>query len=900
MLSKKKTKESYHALSVEETFLDVKSSRIGLIDSEVKARLQENGTNELPQDNEFSWLIVLWRQFNNPLVIIILVAGMISFFIGHYADAFFILIVIIVNSILGFLQDFKAETALKSLKKTIKPTAVVVRNAIQKVIETKNIVVGDVLVLKAGDNITADGRIFEINDFFVNEAVLTGESEDIEKQIDICKKEISIGDRSNMVFAGSHVTNGEAMFVVTNTGSSTEIGKIARLVKDESSTEEPLKKKFAVLSRKIGIVVLVLIAVFAIFSVLRGKNIGEVFVTSTALVVSVIPEGLLPAVTIVMIFGVRRLLRKKALVRKLGVTETIGAVTTICTDKTGTLTRGEMSASYVLTGSQKLLELDEDKNILKENILPEHLRTLEICGMVNNAFVENKNDELEQWIVQGRPTDKALLMASVKAGIDILKLLKEKERIAHIPFSSSRKFSANIYINNPEEKTAVLFAVGAPEVILNKSNKVNIGNEANINLSNNVREELEKKIELFANKGLRVVACAERNINIRNIKDSGINLVEELTLIGFVAIKDSIRKDAKDAIKKAKRAGIRTIIITGDHPKTTKAIISDLGWFVSDKQIAIGSDIENMSDKELQNKVRNTSIFARVAPKHKIRIVHALQKNNEIVAMVGDGVNDAPALKASHVGISMGNGADITKGVADIVLLNSSFDTIISAIEQGRVIFDNIRRIITYLLADDFSELVLFFVALMFGFPLPLAAVQILWINLIEDSLPNIALTTERDTKGIMDVPPRKFDEPILSASYRKFMFVIFLVSGVAAIILFVSVLKLNDNIELTQTMTFTLVAFDSLAMVYVLRSFRRSMLSWNIFNNKILNWSVIISLLVLIVGLYFEPLAKMLHVVPLNITQWGVIIFITLIEVIILEIAKNKIFTSRARHNLF
>ncbi len=895
MSSKKIIKQSYHALSVNETFFNVKSVKNGLNDSDAQNRVQELGFNELPEEDGFSWLSLLVRQIANSLVIIILVAGVISFFIGHHVDAIFILIVVVINTVLGFMQEYKAETALKSLKKTIKPSATVLRNGVKKVIKAKNIAVGDVVVISSGDSIPADGRLFEVDELFVNEAVLTGEVEDVKKKTDNCEENASIGDRKSMVFSGSYVTNGEAKFVVTDTGKTSEIGKIAQLVKDEDTTEEPLKKKFTAFSRKIGIVVVFLIMVFAIFGMIRGQSFEDVFIISTALVVSAIPEGLLPAVTIVMIFGVRRLVKKKALVRRLGATETIGAITVICTDKTGTLTKGEMNVSYVLTGSQDLFEYDREEIAFKGNISPEHLKVLEIGGMVNNAFIENEGDKLEQWVVQGRPTDKALLLAAIKSGINVPQILKEKERISHIPFSSARKFAANIYANE-EKESAFLISVGAPEVILDLCNRVNIGNEANINLSNTAKEELLIKVESFANKGLRVIACAERNINTRNIKDSGINLVKSMTFVGFIVIKDSIRKDAKYAINRAERAGIRTIIITGDHPKTTKAIVSDLGWYVSDRNITTGLEIEEMSDKELQSKVGRISIFARVAPKHKIRIVHALQKNNEIVAMVGDGVNDAPALKAAHVGISMGNGTDITKGVADIVLLDSSFSTIISAIEQGRVIFDNIRRIITYLLADDFSELLLFFIAIVFGLPLPLVAVQILWINLIEDSLPNIALTTERDTKGIMDIPPRKPDEPIIAETYKKFMYVIFAVSGVSAVILFVSMLKLNKNIELTQTMVFVLIAFDSLAMVYVLRSFRRGIFRKDIFDNKLLNLSVLVSLLLLLFAVYFEPLMKILHTVSLNVSQWCVIIVITAIEVIILEIAKNKIFAVRRK----
>ncbi len=757
--------------NIDKVFERLKSKEDGLSNSQIEKRLKKSGFNELPEDKKLSWILVFWKQFTNPLVFVVLIAGILSFFIKHYSDAFLILIVIIVNAILGFLQEYKAQNALASLKKTIKFYTTVIRNDKKRLIESKYIVPGDVVVLNAGDSIPADGRLFEIDEFFVNESVITGESEEIKKNINKYEQKTNLGDRKNMVFAGSYVTNGEAKFVVTATGKNTELGKIAKLVKQEKTKQDPLKKKFQILSKQIGIIVLFFVFIFITFSFLNGRELKDIFVTSIALMVSTIPEGLLPAITIVMIFGVKRLLRQKVLVRRLTSTETIGAITVICTDKTGTLTKGKMSASFVLTGGGKLFECEKYKNIPKKDIPLEYLKTIEIGGLVNNAFIERKNDDTSQIKFQGRSTDKALLSLAVDSEIDFS---KNKNIISRIPFTSDRKFALNIF-KNSDKKTALIYAVGAPEVILDKSSKVNIGNNANINLSPDARKELEEKIELLTSNGFRVIACAKRDINSRNIIDSGLNLAEGFTLIGFIALKDPIRQEVRFSIKKAVRAGIKPIIITGDNANTTKSIITDLGWKISDDEIMLGKEIDEISQKELEEKVKKISIFARVVPKHKIKIIHALQKNDEIVAMVGDGVNDAPAIKAAHVGIAMGDGADITKKSADIVLLDNSFSTIISAIEQGRVIFDNIRRIVIFLLADDFSELVLFIIALIFGFPMPLVAVQILWINLVEDSLPNIALTTERDTKGIMNLPPRKSSESILSPPYKKFIFVIFL-----------------------------------------------------------------------------------------------------------------------------
>jgi len=636
-------------------------------------------------------------------------------------------------------------------------------------------------------------------------------------------------------------------------------------------------------------VVLFGILLFALLGFLRGQSLIDLFVTATALVVSAIPEGLLPAVTIVMIFGVRRLAQKKALVRRLGVTETIGAISVICTDKTGTLTTGQMRVSHVLTGTNELFE-NHTKNEQHITTSPIHLRALEIGGIVNDAFVQNPHEELEKWSLQGRPTDQALLLAALQAGIDVEKMTQKHKRLARIPFSSARKFAAHVYANATTQ-TATLFVLGAPEIILRDAEHVMLDADTTTALTKKKREQLHARLEELTRQGLRVVACAQKTLQRNELKKKDTSYIKELSLVGFIAIKDPVRDDVKTSLARAKKAGIRPLIITGDHAQTAVAIIRALDWYVAPEHICTGKELEEMSASALQKAVEHMIIFARVSPEHKIRIVHALQERGEIVAMVGDGVNDAPALKAAHVGISMGGGADLTKSVADIVLLDSSFTTIIDAVEQGRVLFDNIRRIIIYLLADDFSELFLFFVAMLFGLPLPLVAAQILWINLVEDSFPNIALTTEQDTKGIMDVPPRKQNEPIIAPSYKKFMFVIFVVSGIAAVGLFLGTLFLTQNLALAQTSTFILIAVDSLAMVYVLRSFRRSIFRRDIFANHYINWAVLFSLFLLVLALLFAPLRSILHTTVLSPMVWLLIGGITFAEILIIEYAKKHFF---------
>lgn len=893
-MEKTDSHQQYSTLTPEDVLKEVRSSRNGLRDRDAQERLARSGPNELPKDKQTHPLIVFLRQFNSPLIYIVMIAAAISAIIGHYTDAFFIMVVVFINALVGYLQEAKAQKALAALQSTLVPHTRVIREGAMREINASDVVVGDIIVLHAGDRIVADGRVIQVDELSVNEAVLTGESTDVVKRVEKVVGHMQLGDQKCMVFAGSHISQGEGLFVVTHIGSDTELGKIANLVNDQDQVTEPLKKKFAQLSRIVGVIVAVLIALFSWLGYLRGQSVDEIFVTATALVVSAIPEGLLPAVTIIMIFGARRLIKRKALVRRLGVTETIGAITTICTDKTGTLTQGIMQVSHILTNTQNVTDFDPNAHKSDNGASvthDDHTRVLLIGGVLNDAFVENHDAAIDEWIVRGRPTDQALLLAAAQSGISREQFLQTHERVGHIAFSSARKFAAHFY-ENIESHDRHLFAIGAPEKIIAQATHLRNGEDL-IDIKSPEGAHLMEQLDALTRRGLRVLACAERDIT-RAVDDDMTSYdeddVQDLTLVGFIALHDPIRAEAKISLRRAQQAGIRPMIITGDHGFTARAIAGDLDWNIPEDAICTGAQVEKMSVEELRQRVANVSIFARVAPEHKIRIVHALQDNGEVVAMVGDGVNDAPALKASHVGISMGNGSDITKGVADIVLLNNSFSTIVDAIEQGRVIYENIRRTMIYLLADDFSELFVFFVAMFLGLPLPLVAAQILWINLVEDSFPNIALTTERDTKGLMDIPPRKPNEPILSRPHQIFMVIIFFVSGLAATALFVSALDLY-NVEYARTMTFALISFDSLVLAYVLRSFRQSVWRRDIFSNKIINITIAISFSLLLLGIYQPHLAQLLSTVPLDGISWSIIVAVTILELIILEIAKRKLF---------
>ncbi len=891
---KKISPKPYFMMSSSASLLHLQSSEKGLSDFDASGRLTTFGKNILPEQKKMSRMRLFFRQFNNPLIYIVTAAAVISFVIGHHIDAGFIMFVVILNAIVGFVQENKAEESLKKLQDSVQQHVRVIRSGQKKKILSSDVVVGDIIDLMSGDRVVADGRLIEITDLTINESMLTGEWHDVVKKIDIIEDDVIISDQDNMVFAGTSVTQGHGLAVVTATGIDTEIGKISHFVKETEEPQTPLQKKFAHFSKIIGAAVFVAILAFSAIGIWRGESIQDIFIASTALIVSAIPEGLLPAITIVLIFGMRRLAKKRALVRKLNASETMGAITTICTDKTGTLTRGEMRVSHVLTGSNELLDFDGCSNevCLDDTTLVGHVKALTIAAIVNDAYIENRQEDLSNMKIQGRPTDKALLMAGVQVGIDVEKFRREYKLIDQELFKSATKYAIRVH-ELPNDKVRVMM-LGAPEQVLERVSHIDV-NDVRMPINSTEGERLKKTFEKLTGRGLRVLACSERILTRdtfeRLEKDEQYN---SMSLVGYIALNDPLRDDVEKSLQKAENAGIKLIVITGDHAITASAVMTELGHRVIKQNICIGVELDDLSDSEIQEKVKNTEIFARVLPEHKIRIVRALQANSEIVAMVGDGVNDAPALKAADVGISVGNGTDITKEVSDIILLDSSFSTIIAAIEQGRVIYENIRRILIYLIADDFSELFLFFVAMLFGWPLPLLPIQILWINLIEDSFPNIALTTEYDSKGLMDEPPRDPNASIITKSYKTFMIIVFAVSGIAATFLFWVVYRITQDIEVARTATFILIAFDSLIFVYSIRSFRQYVFRKDIFSNMYVNLAVLVSLSLLIASLYVPMLMNFLGTVSLDVTILVTIGVITFIEMIIFEASKGILFIQK------
>ena len=878
-------KKNWHTILLEEIFIETKSRKDGLTSKEATEGLKKFGLNALPQEKPYSKIRLFLSQFNSPLMYILLATVVISFLLKHYSDSIFIIVVLLINTTVGFCQENKANQSLLALKKMVKVRTKVLRDGYEKEIDSEELVVGDVVFLKSGDKVPADGRIIEARGLKINEASLTGESQAVEKNT----------ERANMVFMGTIVEEGRATVVIIATGINTQIGEVVSLLKETKERKTPLQQKIATLSGWLGLFILSFIAIIIIEGYFTEKNFIDVFIASLALAVSAIPEGLLPAITVILALGMRRIFKQKGLVRKLAATETLGSVTVICTDKTGTLTEGKMQVSHILTSTKELMS-DNINGLAKgENVngVESHISALKIATLVNDAFVENPEAELQEWIVRGRPTDKALLLAGMQSGLNKQELEKQCPILDRISFESDYKFAATFH--KKDERHNILYVIGAPEEIIARSIDLDVDGRKQ-KLGTAEANKLIAKLETLTQKGLRVLACAHKDYDAETKYQNLTELVKGLSLVGFIALKDPLRKDAKESIAITKKAGIRTVIVTGDHKFTAKAIAEEIGLEAKDENIIEGKELETISDDELKEKAKIISIYARVSPRHKLRIVDALQANGEVVAMLGDGVNDAPALKSADIGVAVGSGTDVAKEVADLVLLDDNFKTILKAIEQGRVIFQNIRKVFIYLVVNDFSELFLFLVSMAMGLPLPLLPAQILWINLVESGFPDIALTTEQETKGLMDEKPRNPKEPILNKPMKRWMTAIFFITGIDAFLFFIFFWKFTGDIDKTRTMVFVFMCVASLILAFSVRSFQRTVFRKDIFSNRYLVGGVALGFILLLLSVYLPPLQKLLATQPLNILEWLIIFSVGLIEISLIEFFKKRFFVANIK----
>ena len=833
----------------------------GLSEEEAKNRLKKYGFNKLPEEKPLSRLKILLDQFSSPLVFILVIAGIICLIINETTDAIVIFSAVVLDVVVGFFQENKASQILMSLKKVIKHEAEVLRDGHLKVIDSTLIVPGDIVILNAGDKVPADGLLFEAYELTTNEAALTGEWLSAHKAPGRLPQSTPLADRDNMVYMGTIVENGKGKFVVTETGINTEIGKIARMIQETKEEKTPYQKKLANFSKIVGIIILFICAGIFIEGMLTGGNFVEMFVTSIAIDVASIPEGLPVAMTVILAVGMQRILKKGGLVKRLASAETLGSTSIIATDKTATLTEGKMTLKEIIpTMSNAKSEEENNKVILKA------------AALTSEAFIENPEEAKENWIIRGRPTDKALLEAGIEAGIN--KQDFEKYKLLELPFNSKRKYNGAIYSENGQQ---VLYICGAPEKLLNVCN-----------LNEEERKQLEKKLEELTKKGLRIVSTAYKTLE--NIDLNKIKIEEELknlTFMGFISLEDPIRKEVKDAMKICRQAGMKPIIVTGDHKLTAMAVAKELGFEIKEKNILEGKDLDKLSDIEFERVLDDIQIYARVEPRHKMRIVAAWQKRGEVIAMVGDGINDAPALKKADIGVAVGSGTEVAKEAADLILLNDSFSIIVAAVEEGRGILDNIRKVVTYLMSDSFTEAILIGVSIFVGTPLPITAVQILYINLIEDGLPDMALAFEPKEKDLMQQKPQRHDVPLLTKEMRDIIFIVGLITDLILLGTFFFLLQQNYELDYLRTIIFAMLAIDSISYVFCCKSLRKNIWQINLLNNKLLLGAWAFGILALIAAIYFPPLNLFLKNTPLHLDSWKIIIGMGLINIVLIEFVK-------------
>ncbi|MFC1700625.1 cation-translocating P-type ATPase [Patescibacteria group bacterium] len=878
--------EQWHSLPIEKVFIKLKSRLEGLSPGEVKERLSKSGLNKLPEEIPPSKLILFIRQLASPLIYILLIAGIVTFALGDYTDTIVIFAVVFINTIIGYFQESKASESLRELKKILQFKAVVLRNNTEKEINQKDIAVGDIIFLREGNKVPADARIFESHNMHVNEAALTGEWIAASKHTKLLDEKTSMADRDNMVYMGTIIESGWGKAIVIATGLKTEIGKVAKMVKSVKEKKTPYQKKLLHFSKIIGLIIIVISFIIFAEGMITGGKFIEMFTISIAVAVAAIPEGLPIAMIIILAIGMQQILKRKGLVRRIASAETLGSTSVILTDKTGTLTEAKMQVAGVYTGTRELLSNGRGFNgEINKNSNESHILALKIAMLGTEAFIENLGEPMEKWVVRGNPTEKALLLAGIQAGLLKKELEKQYPQIDKVIFSPILKYSAGLYRLNNDKN--VFYVVGSPDKLLDiSSNLYTDGKIEKLLLSD--FKKLKDKYESLTRKGLRVLAVAYREVSINEDYKEVKDLCDKLTFVGFFALHDPIRKGTKQVIDTCRRAGMRPIIVTGDHRLTAKTVAENLGFKVRAENILEGKELSEMSDEKFKKIFKNIQIYARVEPAQKLRIVQAWQNKGEIVAMTGDGINDAPALRQADIGVAIGSGTDVAKEVSDLILLTNNFSIIVAAVEEGRAIVDNIRKVIVYLLSDSFTEVILIGGSLLMGFPLPIYAAQILWVNLIEDGPMGISLAFEEKEDDIMKQKPRAYSLQLLNKEMKALIFIIGFITDFFLFILFFILLKYSGyDINHIRSIIFAGLTIDSLFYIFSCKSLRHNIWHINPFSNKFLFYSWASGIIMLVGAIYFTPLQILLKTVPLNFLDWVFILILGLLNLLLIETVK-------------
>jgi len=873
----------FYKLSVQKVLNKLGANpRKGLTSKEVEKRREKHGFNELPKKKSFSVFKVITDQIKSPMIYILIIAGIIVLAFQDYTDAIVIFGAVFLNTIVGFIQERKASKALARLREVIKIKADVTRDGQKKEVDQKELVPGDIVTIETGDKIPADGRIIEAEELRVNESPLTGEWLAQEKQSQSLSEDTPVPDRTNMLFMGTMVESGSGKMVVAQTGIETEVGQIASMVRETEEDKTPLQERLVRFSRKVSYAIGAMALFIFVGGIVRAHEVLRMFETAVAVAVAAIPEGLPVAMTVILALGMQRILNRKGLVRKLAATETLGSTSVACTDKTLTLTEGKMVPAETFTAGHSV-KGEEWSKVFGEQKNEDQELAVTIAALCNEGFVENPSQSKEKWNIKGKPTDRAMLKLGNEVGLEKPRLEGDYPEVDLLSFNSERKYIASLRESDQGQK---LFVSGAPEKLLSLASQVQV--EGEVKELNESRKELfVNKLEELTQQGLRVIAVGFKDVQGK--EEVKPEMVDDITLVGFMGFKDPLRKEAKDAINTCREAGMRPVLVTGDHMLTARAVGEKLNLRTGEENILTGKELERMSTEDLHDKIKDIDIYARVEPRHKLKIVEAWQDRDEVVAMTGDGVNDAPALKKANIGVALGSGTDVAKEVSELVLLNDNFNIMVAAVEEGRAILDNLRKVITYLLSDSFSETIIIGASIIFGFPLPIAAVQILWINLVEDSLPSIALAFEPKEEGIMKRKPLPKNIPLLTKEMKSIIFIIGILTDLLLLGLFYWLLRTLGVGHLTyiQTMIFTSLGIDSLFYVYSCKTLRKNIWNENIFNNKFLLWGWFIALITLIMPIYIPVLQSLLGTVALNLSDWAIIFGFGITKLGLIEVAK-------------
>ena len=921
-VAKEQTQASWHNLEAEEVASLLATSRSqGLSEAEVKKRLENFGHNRLDEAPATSFWEMLWEQFNNFVVFLLLGAAIVSAFLGEWLESGAILAIVVLNAGFGILQERRAEQALAALRQLASPDAQVLRDGHRRIVPSQEVVPGDIVFLEAGNYIPADLRMLEAVNFRVEEAALTGESLPVEKDANSLEQEdIPLGDRNNTAFMGTLASYGRGRGIVVNTGMSTQIGLIATMLQSVQEEPTPLQRRLDELGRWLGWAALGISALVFALGWLRGQEPLEMFLVAVSLAIAAVPEGLPAVVTISLALGMREMIERNALIRRLSSVETLGSASVIGSDKTGTLTQNEMTVTRLWVDGQSMNISGSGYDPKGEFAIngkkadfskyPAALTALWVGALNNDAELEDSGESNTQntFRVVGDPTEGAVLVAAAKADERYTALKDTYPRVQEIPFDSERKRMTTVnkvlephdadlspFHDNDEAREWYAIAVkGAPDVVLELCDHYQKIDDSQGKLNAAMRKKILETNDHMAQDALRVIAVAYRLTQDMPPEMTAEKVEKDLVFVGLLGMIDPPRPEVSMALKKARGAGIRTVMITGDFPLTARAIAKQIGLINGEQEkVLTGADLNQMNDKQLDAEIKQVSVFARVSPEHKVRIVKALRANGNIVAMTGDGVNDAPALKQSDIGVAMGiTGTDVAKETADMVLTDDNYTSIVSAVEQGRIIYSNIRKFVFYLLSCNVAEIAVIFLAILGGLPSPLNAIQLLWLNLVTDGAPALALGTEKGDPDVMDQPPRPPDEPIINQLMRIGIAVQTVAITVATLGAYYIGLSLypveGGGFNTTAaTMAFATLSFSELVRAFTARSERYPILKIGLFSNRNMNFAVVFSLVLLIAVIYVPFLNTIFDLVPLVWEQWQYVLPLLFIPSIAAEATK-------------